>query len=94
MAYPGSDGPIPTPLWETIREGINDYKYIYQLKMRIRAGKAAGNPKALEIETQLDQLKGSLGRGPSFQEGQFGDWSSDVFDAIRRQIVAWELELH
>jgi hypothetical protein len=32
IAYPSSDGPVPTLQWEGIREGINDYRYMYTLE--------------------------------------------------------------
>lgn len=93
VAYPGVNGPIPTPTWEVIRDGINDYKYIYLLKKLISAAKSKGNPKANRIEQQLEQLKQHLGRAPGEEEFQFGDWSPEAFSKKRKQIVEWALEL-
>lgn len=36
LAYPHRDGPRATLKWEAIREGIDDYKLIYQLQKRIK----------------------------------------------------------
>jgi hypothetical protein len=93
VAYPGVNGPIPTPTWEVIRDGINDYKYIYLLKRLISAAKLRGNPKANLIERQLEQLKQDVGRAPGEEEHQFGDWSPESFAKKRKQIVEWALEL-
>lgn len=94
VAYPGVDSPLATPLWESIRDGINDYKYIYQLKLLIESGKEMGDEKAVEIEQQLNQFKNNLGEGPLAEDERYGDWPSGAFDKMRRQIVNWTLELH
>jgi hypothetical protein len=94
VAYSGINGPIPTPTWEAIREGINDYKYIYLLKRLISSAKVKGNPKANLIEQKLEQLKQDLGQAPGEEEHQFGDWSPESFAKRRKQIVEWALELY
>lgn len=93
VAYPGINGPISTLTWEAIRDGINDYKYIYLLKRLISAANLRGNPKAKFIERQLEQLKQDMGRAPGEDEHQFGDWSPGSFAKKRKQIVEWALEL-
>ena len=87
VAYPGVNGPIPTPTWEAIRDGINDYKYIYLLENLISAEKAKGNSMALSIEKQLSQLKQNIRKIPSPKENDFGDWLPQNFDIRRKQIV-------
>lgn len=93
VAYPGVNGPIPTPTWEAIRDGINDYKYIYLLDKLIKVEKAEGNTAALGVENQLLQLKHSLWKRPGPRENEFGDWSPELFEKRRKQIVEWALEL-
>lgn len=93
VAYPGVNGPIPTPTWEAIRDGINDYKYIYLLEKLISAEKARENPAALRIEKQLVQLKKNPGKSPGLEENDFGDWLPEIFDKRRKQIVEWAMEL-
>jgi hypothetical protein len=93
VAYPGVNGPIPTPIWEVIREGINDYKYIYLLEKLISNGKSRGNPKAERVERQLQQFKEGLGKAPGEGVAQFGDWPFETFTKKRRQIVEWSLDL-
>jgi hypothetical protein len=94
VAYPGVNRPIPTPTWEVIRDGINDYKYIYLLKNLISAAKLKGNPKANLIESQLQQFKQNLGQAPGEEEHQYGDWAPESFEKKRKQIVEWVLELN
>jgi len=93
-AYPGIDGPVPTPAWEIIRNGINDYKYIYLLEKLISAEKAKNNPAASIIEQKLKQFKKYLGRGPCDDEHLFGDWEPGSFTKRRKQIIEWALELY
>jgi hypothetical protein len=94
VAYPGVKGPIPTPTWEAIREGINDYKYIYLLKRLISVAKGGGNAKANLIEQKLQQFKQDLGQAPGEEECEFGDWPPESFSKRRKQIVEWALELY
>jgi len=36
FTYPSAEGPLPTPKWESIRQGINDYRYLLTLQQLIR----------------------------------------------------------
>jgi hypothetical protein len=93
VAYPGVNGPIPTPIWEAIRDGINDYKYIYLLQQLISSEKKLNNPVAYSLDGKLRQFKQNLGKGPGPEEAEYGDWSPDSFDKRRKQIVEWAMEL-
>ena len=90
---PGVNGPILTPIWEAIRDGINDYKYIYLLEKLISEGKAKGHSVALRIEQQLMQMKQNPGESPGSEENEFGDWTPEAFEQKRKQIVEWAMEL-
>ncbi len=94
VAYPGMNGPLPTPTWEAIRDGINDYKYIYLLKRLISTAKERNDTKASLIEKKLQQFKQDLGQGPGEEESQLGDWRPDSFSKRRKQIIEWALELY
>jgi hypothetical protein len=94
VAYPGVDGPIPTPTWEIVREGINDYKHIFQLKRLIMEQKAEGNARAFEIEQELLAFKRAFGKAPGSQEFEYGDWPPEAFEQRRKKIVDWILVLH
>ena len=54
-------GPIPTIAWESIREGINDYKYLYVLQQTItqalNSKMPAAKQKATETATVLKKLQ-------------------------------------
>jgi len=56
-AYPSSGGPIPTPHWEAIRQGIYDYRYLFTLKHAIARARAAGKTQtADEAQKTLDEI--------------------------------------
>jgi hypothetical protein len=93
VAYPGVNGPIPTPTWEAIRDGVNDYKYIYQLEKLIREEKAKGNSTVVGIEQQLIQMKQNSGKRPGPEENDYGDWAPETFEKHRKQIIEWLLQL-
>lgn len=60
IAYPSRDGEgvIPTLQWEGVREGINDYKYIYTLEKAIARKKEdpATRAKAEEAERRMNGI--------------------------------------
>jgi hypothetical protein len=93
VTYPGKDGPITTPIWEVIREGINDYRYLQLLNQLIDRERQKGNPVALRIEKELAAFKANMGKSPEAGEGRFGDWPPDSFETRRQQLVEWILEL-
>ncbi|MGC8977552.1 MAG: glycoside hydrolase domain-containing protein, partial [Candidatus Ratteibacteria bacterium] len=41
--FPTKEGPLPTPYWEALREGIDDLKYIYTLSLLIEKAKKLKN---------------------------------------------------
>lgn len=43
LFYPGADGPIPSIRLEALRDGIEDYEYLYLLRERLDHAKAKGN---------------------------------------------------
>jgi hypothetical protein len=88
VAYPGTGGPISTPAWETIRDGINDYRYIQTLRNLISRAKSRGDKRGISVERQLEQLRISLGIGPTAGEGCYGDWPPERFDSVRGSIIS------
>jgi hypothetical protein len=56
LTYPAPDGPVSTIKWEAIREGIEDYKLVYQLVKRVNRMKAKGMDSR-EYEALLHDLK-------------------------------------
>ncbi len=58
-AYPGEDGPIPTLDWESIREGIDDMRYMATLKAlaeRAEEGTAAQQAAAQQALAELEAV--------------------------------------
>lgn len=56
ITYPNSDGPLSTPTWEAIREGIEDHKLIYQLEKRISKLRKLGLSTS-HYDSYLNKLK-------------------------------------
>jgi hypothetical protein len=66
IAYPTPDGKalVPTLQWEGLREGVDDYRYLYTLKAMIdragRSGQGRAVQLAKETQQELDRLIASL----------------------------------
>ncbi|MDD3927993.1 MAG: DUF4091 domain-containing protein [bacterium] len=61
IVYPSADGPVPTLQWEGIREGIDDYKYVYTLETLISDAKRNDKSKILaeKLEKRLSGIMAS-----------------------------------
>ena len=60
MAYPGTDGPVPTPEYEAMREGIDDGRYAYLLETHIENARNSTNKNlqnlAIQAATAYQQI--------------------------------------
>jgi hypothetical protein len=56
VAYPGIDGPIATPEYEAMREGIDDGKYAYVLETRIENAKKSADSKVQAMGIQAEAV--------------------------------------
>ena len=67
--YLAKDGPLPSVMWEAVREGIKDYRYLSLLARSIAAAGASDRPGAQQAAAEADRvLRGLLGRiGWGFQ---------------------------
>ena len=93
-AYPGADGtPIPTIDWESLREGVDDMRYIATLKHY--AARAAKEPNGEAVAGKaLKTLRTVLGGDDRVNQGSFrDDLGHDEYHALRRQLVDAILEL-
>ncbi len=63
LVYPGSDGPVSSIRWETIRDGIEDYDYLVMVRARIAELEKRGGNAAL-----LQRAKDVLNLGPLVQD--------------------------
>jgi len=86
--------PIPVALWEAYREGIDDGRYLYTLQRHIERAKKAGGRLA-ELARQAEEDIRRLGTSIEVQEKYQYDklWSGPDFDAHRRQLASWILQL-
>ncbi len=94
VTYPGREGILSTPVWEAVREGINDYRYIYQLERLIASLKKRKGSQAGNIEQRLLELKRAYPRAPGAEGFVYGDWPPDSFEKRRRDIIAWACKLY
>jgi hypothetical protein len=74
--------PIPTPIWEAYREGIDDGKYIFTLETLIaRAVEMGFKKEADAAKADLELIKRNM-----FIQERYKDknlWGADTFDAYR-----------
>ncbi len=54
FTYPSAEGPLPTPKWESIRQGINDYRYLLTLKQLIASHSLPA--KVASAQAVLDEV--------------------------------------
>jgi hypothetical protein len=74
--------PIPTPLWEAYREGIDDGKYLYTLETLIRTAAERGFKKeAAAAQADLDLVKKNMLIQERYRDKDL--WAADTFDAYR-----------
>ncbi len=73
--YHARDGPLPSLMWEAVREGVDDYRYLHLLWTMIQAAKTSAKPEAraaaAEAERAITGILGQIGWG--FQAVQSGD---------------------
>ena len=59
-----ADGPVPSIMWEAVREGVDDYRYVYLLRKRIAAARAskdvAATKAAGEAQAVLTDVIGRI----------------------------------
>lgn len=73
--YHAVDGPLPSTLWEAVREGVDDYRYAHLLWRMIGTAKNADKPGARAAAARAEQVfTGILSQmGWGFQAVQSGD---------------------
>ena len=74
--------PIPTPLWEAYREGIDDGKYLFTLETLIKRAIERGFKKeAAAAQKDLDLVKKNIFIQEKYKDKDL--WAPDTFDAYR-----------
>lgn len=87
-AYPGEDGPIPTLDWESIREGVDDMRYIATLKSlaaRAEQGNAAQQAAAAAALGELDAVLSLTDAVNQYSYGE--DLSDEEYAALRTRLI-------
>lgn len=77
--------PMTVAIWESYREGKDDYRYIYTLERLIEEARGSGNAEAVaaanEAQRELDYVWDSINVLPRYQYD--GLWPAGDFDAYR-----------
>ena len=97
--YPTPTGPLPTPWWEAIRDGVCDYLYLYTLSSAITKAEQDADPavKALASVAKADVEKimgrfsvSALGSDREKLREEIGVWDLDVY---RWRLADWTVRL-
>ena len=93
ITYPHVGGPMSTPNWEALREGIDDIRYIYQLE-KLCSAKAIKNPvETANAEKFLDSVRDMCDFDDRDIMNDFGKWTPERFESIRGQVITWIIRL-
>jgi hypothetical protein len=93
ITYPHVGGPLATPNWEALREGIDDVRYIYQLE-KLCSAKVGKHPAEIaEAEKFLDSIRDMCDFNDREIINDFGNWTPERFESIRNQIIKLILKL-
>jgi hypothetical protein len=87
IVYPGPDGPYPSPRWEILRDGIEDYECLRSLQDAIALAEADGRTAQAgrgrsALEAALERV---VGEGPGLTE--YTDDPAELL-AARSQVLA------
>jgi len=91
--FPHVDGPLPTPNWEALREGIDDIRYVYQLEKLCREKSAEHPEEVAAAEKFLDEVRALCDFDDKNIINDFGDWTPERFDSIRSKVISWIIKL-
>ena len=83
--YPSEDGPVPTPRYEGVREGVDDMRYVFTLREAIKDGLGSGDrareAAARRAAQQLEELVSQISI-----DGRGDMWGEDL-DRTRRKVA-------
>lgn len=97
VAYPGDTGPIPSPMWERIREGVDDQKYIATFKKLLAEAEGSADEKrrqtAKEAAAEFQQMVSALPNRTAELYRWLDQTDPEFFDLLRRRTVRLILKL-
>jgi hypothetical protein len=92
--FPHQGGPLPTPNWEAVREGIDDIRYVYQLE-KLCSLKSEENPQEVAMaEGFLDEIRNMCDFDDREIREDFGEWTPERYNSLRKQVIAWIIKLN
>lgn len=97
VTYPSSRGLRSTPLWERIRAGCNDHRYLATAWKVVEAN--PGNPDAAALKKTIEDLFGRLRFGKPDADAIAGDgkaenpMSPEAMEAFRRSVAEGMLKV-
>lgn len=87
-AYPGPDGPIPTLDWESIREGIDDMRYIATLKAFAEHARQGDADARAAADAALTELEAVLTLDDTIAPTRYAEsLSDDEYSALRTRLI-------
>ncbi|WP_176012287.1 carbohydrate-binding family 9-like protein [Victivallis sp. Marseille-Q1083] len=97
VVYPGDTGPIPSPMWERIREGIDDQRYITTLKKLLQRAENSDDGQArqlaAEIQTEFNMMLAAMPDETAKLYRWLAETDPALFDLWRNRIAAMILRL-
>jgi len=91
---PAPDGPLPTPAWEAVREGIDDERYLVTLEARIRRA-GDDNPAAVAAREALAAILAPVpGGGTPVVGGGYRDAFLDRTPSVQFDLWRWTIAGH
>ncbi|MEA1996801.1 MAG: hypothetical protein U9N45_04155 [Gemmatimonadota bacterium] len=89
LAYPHPGGPLPTPNWEALREGIDDVRFVYQLEKLIKAKNTSHPHETAQADKYLDEIRTLCDIDEREIVNGFGRWTPEAFDRLRCGVIDW-----
>jgi hypothetical protein len=93
ITYPHTGGPLATPNWEALREGIDDVRYIYQLEQRCYIMGGNHPEEVAEVMKFLDSIRAMCDFDDRSIINEPGKWTPERFMTLRKQVTDWILKL-
>ena len=87
IVYPSPNGPVPTLQWEGIREGIDDYAYLWTLAELIREAPAERRAQAQQA---LERIVAQVPWTDEFSRDKFDNAAAQ---RLRREVIEQILQL-
>jgi len=90
--YHAPDGPLPSLMWEAVRQGVDDYRYTELLWEMIAGARKSGKPAAQAAAVEAEKaLRAILAKVPwTYQALEYGDRTPPPHPSTMRK---WRLEV-